>query len=134
MEGLFGTPHRPEEVMDLLPVENPRALFNADFLEAFDTNGGHCLLDAIAANGLDEWTPDAPLRLFYGARDADVVPAEALSAERKFQARGAKVEAINVGPFEHDPSMLAAAPLIFEWLGELERGVSFEEGLQPSSG
>jgi hypothetical protein len=30
------------------------------------------------------------------------------------------VTAIDVGPLAHDPSMLAAAPLILAWLDELE--------------
>jgi hypothetical protein len=36
-------------------------------------------------------------------------------------ARGADVKAIDVGPVAHEPSMLAAAPLILAWLRELEK-------------
>ena len=50
----------------------------------------------------------------------DVVPEEALAAARSMQARNVDVAAIDVGPVGHDPSMLAAAPLILKWLRELD--------------
>jgi hypothetical protein len=50
----------------------------------------------------------------------DVVPEEALAAARAMRARNADVTAIDVGPVAHDPSMLAAAPLILAWLRELD--------------
>ncbi|WP_293676597.1 lipase family protein [uncultured Phenylobacterium sp.] len=65
-------------------------------------------------------TPRAPVRLYYGAKDTDVVPEEARAAERAMRARGADVTAVDVGPVGHDASMLAAAPRILAWLNELD--------------
>jgi hypothetical protein len=39
---------------------------------------------------------------------------------RAMSARQADVSAIDVGPIGHEPSMLAAAPLILAWLAELD--------------
>lgn len=118
VEGLFAGAE-PEEIVAALPAE-PRRMFNQAFLDAYDHGGTNWYLDAFTAAGLADLTPRAPLRLYYGSRDMDVIPAEALAAARAMQSRGADVIAVDVGPVGHDPSMLAAAPLIFAWLGELE--------------
>lgn len=110
---------KPKEILAGLPA-NPRDMFNAGFLDAFDHDRPHWYLDAFAANSLTDLTPKAPIRLYYGSQDKDVVPEEALAAARAMRARGADATAIDVGPVGHDASMLAAAPLILAWLRELD--------------
>jgi len=110
---------KPKEIVSSLPAD-PRRMFNQGFLDAFDRNEGHWYLDSFAANSLVDVTPRAPIRLYYGSKDMDVVPEEALAAARAMRARNADVTAIDVGPVAHDPSMLAAAPLILAWLRELD--------------
>lgn len=119
VKSLFGTPHSGEEIVEALPA-NPRAIFQSDFLEAFDKNGSHWFLDAIAANDFVGMTPQAPLRFYYGESDIDVVPEEAIRGAERYRSRGADARAISVGPFDHNASLLAAAPLIFDWLQSLE--------------
>jgi pimeloyl-ACP methyl ester carboxylesterase len=109
----------PEEIKAALPPD-PRQLFNQEFLDAFDRGGSHWFLDTFTANSLVDVTPSAPVRLYYGSKDEDVVPEEALDAARAMRSRGADATAVDVGPVGHDPSMLAAAPLILAWLRELE--------------
>lgn len=118
-EDLFGNPHTPDEIIAALPAE-PRRMFNNAFLDAFDNDGPHWLLAALAENDISDWQPQAPVRLYYGEADRDVVPEEALHAERAMRARGADAEAVNLGPHDHNGSMLEAAPLILAWLSELE--------------
>jgi hypothetical protein len=110
---------KPQEILEGLP-KIPRTMFNPDFLEAFDHNGSHWYLDAFAANSLVDVTPRAPLRLYYGSMDRDVLPDEALNTARIMRERGADAVSIDVGPVAHDESMLAAAPRIVAWLRELE--------------
>lgn len=110
---------KPKEILAALPAE-PRRLFSPAFLEAYDHGGAHWYLDAFAAADLTDMTPKAPVRLYYGSKDTDVLPDEALTAQRLWRAKGADVIAVDVGPVGHDPSMLAAAPHIFAWLRELE--------------
>jgi pimeloyl-ACP methyl ester carboxylesterase len=110
---------KPKEIVSSLPPD-PRKMFNQNFLDAFDRNEAHWYLDSFAANSLVDMTPRAPIRLYYGSKDVDVVPEEALAAARAMRARNADVTAIDVGAVEHDPSMLAAAPLILAWLRELD--------------
>jgi pimeloyl-ACP methyl ester carboxylesterase len=115
------TSAKPKEIVGALPSE-PRKMFNRAFLDAFDQSGGHWMLDSFVANSLIDVTPKAPVRLYYGSKDADVMPDEALRAARAMQARGANVMAVDVGEVGHDASMLAAAPLILQWFRELEAG------------
>lgn len=115
---LFSNPHKPNEFIEALPA-NPREMFTPAFLSAFDNNGDHWFLTALADNDLSSWKPQTRMRLYYGSEDADVVPEEALSAARKMREKGADVTAVDVGPVGHDPSMLAAAPDILAWLQDL---------------
>jgi pimeloyl-ACP methyl ester carboxylesterase len=109
----------PKEIVRSLPPD-PRRMFNQNFLDAFDRNEAHWYLDSFASNSLVDATPRAPVRLYYGSKDLDVVPEEALAAARSMRARSLDVAAIDVGPVGHDASMLSAAPLILAWLRELD--------------
>lgn len=109
----------PKEILNALPAE-PRRMFTPDFLAAYDAGRPHWYTDAFHSAGLTNFTPHAPLRLYYGSRDLDVVPDEALIGAREMQARGGNAKAIDVGALGHDASMLAAAPLILAWLEELD--------------
>ncbi len=109
----------PQEIVAALP-RNPRQMFNQDFLDAFDRSGSHWFLDAFAENSLIDVSPKTSLRLYYGSKDVDVSPQEAIALARSMQLRGVDVIAIDVGPVEHDPSMLAAAPQILSWLLKLD--------------
>jgi pimeloyl-ACP methyl ester carboxylesterase len=110
---------KPKEIVRTLP-QDPRKMFNQAFLDAFDGDEAHWYLESFAANSLVDVIPRAPVRLYYGAKDVDVVPEEALVAARAMRARQADVTAIDVGEVGHDASMLAAAPLILAWLAELD--------------
>jgi pimeloyl-ACP methyl ester carboxylesterase len=116
---LFSGGATPDEIVKGLPAD-PRRMFNQAFLDAFDHGGPHWFLDAIAANSLIDVSTHARLRLYYGSKDMDVTPEESRIAAQTMRARGADVIALDVGPIGHDDSMLAAAPLILKWLGELD--------------
>jgi pimeloyl-ACP methyl ester carboxylesterase len=117
---------KPQEILKTLP-QDPRRMFNQAFLDAFDREEAHWYLESFAANSLVDVTPRAPVRLYYGSQDQDVVPEEALAAARAMSARQADVRAIDVGPVGHEPSMLAAAPLILAWLAELDAAANSSE-------
>lgn len=99
---------------------NPRDMFSADVLRAFDANGQHWFLDALAENNVSDWTPRAPVRFYYGGADSEVSPKESRRAAEQMRARGANVEAVDVGPLEHDPSLAAAIPLVLEWIESVQ--------------
>lgn len=62
------------------------------------------------------------MRLYYGELDVDVSPEEARAQARRWSERGADARAIDVGPFDHDASVLEAAPRVRNWFDELSGG------------
>ncbi len=118
---LFRGSHSPAEVIAALPA-NPRAMFNATFLHAVDSHQSNWLLDALVQNDVSDWSPRAPVRLYYGSKDLDVDPEQALQAARAMRGRGSHVTAVDVGPVDHEASIVAAAPLILAWLESLDSG------------
>jgi len=115
---LYDQPHKPDAIVAALP-RDPRGLFNAAFLEAYDHDGAHWLLDALFANEVSQFTPRAPVRLFHGTGDKDVSPAESATTAAMFRARGADAASVDVGPVDHNASVLAAAPRVLAWLESL---------------
>jgi|HubBroStandDraft_6_1064221.scaffolds.fasta_scaffold112149_2 hypothetical protein len=112
---LFDTPHDVEAILKALP-RDPRRLFTPAVLDAIAGRGDHWLVDALTENGISGWPAKAPIRLYYGTHDIDVLPLEAATTARLMAARGSDIRAVNVGTVDHDGTILAAAPLILEWL------------------
>jgi len=117
---LFDHPHSPAEIVRALP-RNPREMFAPGFLRALDQNRRHWLLDALRGNDVANWSPRAPVRLYYGLKDVDVRPDEALSARKTLSHPGNDVEAVNLGAVDHGSAVLAAAPDILHWLDRSEK-------------
>jgi pimeloyl-ACP methyl ester carboxylesterase len=115
---LFDGNHEIEEISAAMP-DDPRDLFNPEFLDAYDHGKPHWFLDALAENDVDDWTPVAPVRIYYGDDDVDVLPEEARRAEAAMKQRGADVTAISVGPYDHNASALRAIPKAIHWFTEL---------------
>jgi pimeloyl-ACP methyl ester carboxylesterase len=115
---LFDGDHELAVIAAALP-DDPRELFQPEFLEAYDKGKPHWFLDALVENDVDDWTPVAPVRIYYGDNDVDVLPEEARRAEAAMKQRGADVTAISVGPHDHDASALHAIPQALRWFTQL---------------
>jgi pimeloyl-ACP methyl ester carboxylesterase len=120
VERIYSHNTEPETIFKTLPTD-PKAMFRPEVLAAIARRGGHWFAEAVAANDLTGVSPHAPVRLYYGSRDTDVTPQESITEAQMIRARGGDAQAIDVGPLEHNPSMLAAAPRIVAWLQALER-------------
>lgn len=117
----FDGDHGGEEILEALP-RSPREMFQPEFLEAFEAGRPTWVALRLRENDLVAFTPRAPVRLYYGGLDADVSPEEARAQARRWSERGADARAIDVGPFDHDASVLEAAPLVRAWFDELSGG------------
>jgi pimeloyl-ACP methyl ester carboxylesterase len=115
---LFDGAHDGAAIVTALPAD-PRELLTPVLLAAEESGGDHWFLTRLAENSLLDWTPKAPVRLYYGERDVDVSPEEAISFARRTSARGADVAAESVGDLDHDASILAAAPKVRAWFDSL---------------
>ncbi|MDF1506090.1 lipase family protein [Roseisolibacter sp. H3M3-2] len=91
----------------------PRGVLQPDVLAAMQAQRDHPLWRALRDNTAYDWTPRAPLRMYYGGADRDVFPQNALTAEARMRANGARnVAAVNLGAaLDHPgatlPSVLA---------------------------
>ena len=68
---------------------------------------------------MHEWAPIAPVRLYYGSSDHDAPPADATRAAEQMRSRGGNVTAIDVGPADHNETIMAAVPLLVAWFDSL---------------
>jgi hypothetical protein len=115
---LFDGSHGGDDVIAALP-RMPRDMFRVEFLASYADGSPNWLRDRLAENGLDDWTPRAPIRLYFGSRDADVAPREATVEAERLARRGGDVVAIDVGPFDHNESVLAAVPSVVAWFDSM---------------
>ena len=115
---LFNGDHTTETISAALPTD-PRRLFNPEFLAAFQRGSPHWFLEALAENDVYDWTPVAPIRIYFGDHDVDVPPEEARRTASEMQQRGADVQAISVGPVSHDESALRAVPQALDWFRKM---------------
>jgi len=118
LPALFDGDHESAEISAAMP-DDPRSLFNPEFLTAYDNGEPHWFLQALEENDVDDWTPAAPVRLFYGDKDLDVLPEEARRAEAAMKQLGADVTAISVGPYDHNGSAQFGIPRAILWFDEL---------------
>lgn len=118
VETLFDGEHEAGEIMAALP-RNPREMFQPEFLAGFEARRPSWVLRRLRENDLVDFTPRAPVRAYYGRRDVDVSPEEARAQARRWSERGADARAVDVGDFDHDGSVLEAAPRVREWFDAL---------------
>jgi Secretory lipase len=115
---LFDGTQDGDAVVASLPAQ-PRDMLAPEFLADYDAGRETWFLARLAENSLLDWTPRAPLRLYFGEADVDVAPEEARAAATLFRARGADVRAISVGAVDHEGSVLVAVPQLRAWFDEL---------------
>jgi len=115
---LFDGEHGEDEIIAALPSA-PREMLNAEFLQDYDHGKSTWLLEALANNQVFQWTPKAPLRLYFGENDTDVSPKEAQTAAAEFVKRRCDAILVSVGACDHDESIYRAIPKIRTWFDEL---------------
>jgi hypothetical protein len=115
---LFDGAHEGSEVVAALP-RDPREMFQPAFLAGFAAGRPSWLRSRLRENDLVDFTPRAPVRAYYGRRDVDVSPDEARAQVRRWTERGADARAVDVGDFDHEGSVLEAAPAIRDWFDTL---------------
>ncbi|NJN51005.1 MAG: hypothetical protein HC809_03690 [Gammaproteobacteria bacterium] len=117
---LFDGYHDNDAITAVLP-RAPRQMFGADFLAAFDRGNlaDTWLGRALLLNGVANWPPRAPLRLYFGTRDLDVSAEDSRLAATHMAALGGNATSIDVGAYDHEDSAFYAVPAIRQWFDEL---------------
>ncbi len=114
-EDLFDGTHTEEEIFAALP-DSPAQLFTGPFLARLTKPTG-TLRQAFAANddACTGWRPQAPVRLYAGTADRDVVYANSESCQRSLATNGTYARLINLGDVDHFESGRLALPQVLAW-------------------
>jgi Secretory lipase len=111
---LFDGKHTGKQIEAALST--PRALFKSEFLDAYDADKPHWFLSALVENQAYDWKPVAPVRMYYGNSDLDVLPRDSLHAAEHMTSLGGDVQAVSVGDCDHVQSVYRAIPKVRTWL------------------
>ncbi|MBX7257559.1 MAG: hypothetical protein K1Y02_14460 [Candidatus Hydrogenedentes bacterium] len=115
--GLFDGNQDEWVVAQRLPSQ-PRAMFRKEFLDAFDRGESTWFTTALAQNQVLQWSPKAPVRLYYSEHDPVVSPREAITAFSELKKRGCDITLIQAGEADHAGTALFAVPKIRQWFDE----------------
>ena len=106
--------HTSSEINAVMPPV-PQEALRPDFLEAFASDPEHPLRQALRANDVYDWTPQAPLRMLHCVGDDQVPFANAEVALASFEERGAPD--VSLVPLEEGGHVACAGPALI--LGKL---------------
>jgi pimeloyl-ACP methyl ester carboxylesterase len=110
-ESEFFDENLPKKVSDL---------FLEGFFSELKNNQNNWFTLALEENETYLWKPVSKVRFYYGASDEDVSPQESIQAHDYMKRIGGNVEINNVGPFDHNGSLLQALPLIQTWFNSVK--------------
>ena len=114
---LFDGQHAFDEIAKTLPT--PRALFRPEFLAGV-SDGTHPFAWQLRQNDTDLIAPRAPVRLYYGEADADVLPRNAQVAELAMRSVGVRATAVDLGAgVDHPLSEQLGLPAARAWFDEI---------------
>lgn len=114
--------HDPEFLANNLP-RHLEELFTEEFLAGYASGEEipKWFYDALRAGSTANYVPEAPLRFYYGSADTTVIPEESRQAFERIRASTKRVEAVDLGPYDHEESILRGIPPVQRWFDELER-------------
>jgi pimeloyl-ACP methyl ester carboxylesterase len=98
----------------VLPKE-PDSLYTQKMIEDIIAGNKNWFTIALGQNETYRWKPITRLRFFYGTKDVDVSPQDAISAYNDMKNLGGNVELINAGNYDHTASLIHSLPEIQRW-------------------
>jgi len=115
---LFDGTHDGAEIVASLP-DKPADLLTLEVSAALDGSHKHWFVERLRDNGIVPWTVSAPLRAYFGEKDVDVTPTDVLEWATTAKAAQVPFSVVNLGAFDHDRSILAAAPDVLNWFNSM---------------
>ncbi len=97
---------------------NPQELFTPSFLETLNQGDGP-LSNALADNDLIDWSPRAPVRLYYGTNDDFVFPSNSITAYESLTGRGGNVSLFPINGANHFNSFIPYISGSIDWIMSL---------------
>jgi hypothetical protein len=103
----------------ILPKE-PDSLYNQKMIADIKAENSNWFTIALGQNETYKWKPITRIRLFYGTKDVDVSPQDAISAYNYMKNSGGNVELINSGNYDHTGSLIHSLPEIQKWFNDIK--------------
>jgi pimeloyl-ACP methyl ester carboxylesterase len=119
-ETLFDNDHTIEQIFPAMPVY-PSDLLTAEFAARLRQPTGALAAALAAADAVCDWTPGVPVHLYTASGDHEMPSASTEHCRHALEARGAEVEVIDVGDFDHFGSAMESVPKILELFDGLPR-------------
>jgi len=118
MPVLFDGYHTDAQITDGL-APNLGALLTPRFLRLLHHPARGLLRGLRINDATCGWHPHVPVRLYAARADRDSVIANAWHCQAALRAHGAHVPVIDVGPVDHDHSLVLALPKLLAWFQHL---------------
>lgn len=115
---LFDGEHDADAVVAALPA-TPRTMMSESVLAALEDGADHWFVNRLRENSPLDWCPKSPVRVYFGSADVDVPHADAIRFADPTRCADSDVVATDLGPVDHDASVLTAAPRIVAWFDDL---------------
>jgi len=106
---LFDGNHSYEQIKGRLP-KTASGLFTGETLTAIVMGQKDWFTEKLEENRTDNWKPIAPFRIYYGSKDNDVSPNDALEAYNQMKQLGGNVQLVGVGDLNHLQTAYSALP------------------------
>ncbi|WP_327383975.1 alpha/beta hydrolase family protein [Streptomyces sp. NBC_01207] len=124
VEGLFDGSHQVQDIVAALPA-TPQELLTPQWVENVRSPRG-ALLEVIRANdGVCDWKPAAPVRLYAGGADTDVPAANSRACAADLARHGVRAKVVDQGPdADHTATAVRSAPQVVRWFDSIRQGRS----------
>jgi hypothetical protein len=117
--GLFDMRHFFDDVLAGLPPTS-RRLLTPSFHATVSNDPQHPLRVRLRQNAVDQWRPDAPIRVYHSPDDEEVFFADALASVSRLRDRGADVSVRTLPGFDHVNSWIQAMPHAVRYFKRLD--------------
>ncbi|MFF4420619.1 hypothetical protein ACFY04_07505 [Streptomyces sp. NPDC001549] len=124
VEGLFDGSHQPQDIVAALPA-TPQELLTPQWTENVRSPRG-ALLEAIRANdGVCDWKPAVPVRLYAGGGDTDVPIANSRACAADLARHGVRAKVVDQGlDADHTATAVRSAPQVVRWFDSIRQARS----------
>ncbi len=117
--GLFDMQHFFDDVLAELPLTS-RALLRPTYYDAISNNPDDPLRVRLRQNAVDQWRPEAPIRVYHSPDDEEVSFEHTLESVNRLRNRGADVTVRTLPGFDHVNSWIQAMPRAARYFGALD--------------
>jgi hypothetical protein len=117
--GLFDMQHFFDDVLAGMPATS-RELLRPSYYADVSSNPNNPLRVRLRQNAVDQWRPDAPIRVYHSPDDEEVGFQDALVSVSRLRDRGADVSVRTLPGFDHVGSWIQAMPRAVRYFRTLD--------------